>query len=300
MDWPKAKNVLIVGFLLLDLYLGYLLFYVPRVGSIQTTLTNADLEALVVLSQHFNVKLAARPRPMSVTPLPLLAIGEVSLNETLAADLAVQWLGEAVEEIKQENGLLFTNGQQNLVLSQESPYFYTLDYQDTTPPPNLTSYTRQEAVTAARDFLTEYLGETVMLDYQVNMAVAAPSPEVGYVIEISRTHRGVPVFLDSYRLLVQNGLVVSFTAKQTQIGETQRTSLPLVCADQVVRRYLARLGVPQEQEIVIHDLSLGYGIGVEAGQRQEIEPVWRFYLSGAEENEIVIPAAHVYWENPGE
>lgn len=300
MDWPKAKNVLIIGFLLLDIYLGYLLFYLPGAGAIQTTLTNADLEALVVLSQHFNVKLAANPQPMSVKPLPLLAINEVSLDETMAEDLAARWLGEDAEETKQENGLLFTSGQKELLISQESPYFYTMAYQDGTQPPSLDSYTRQEAITAARNFLTEYLGETAMLDYQVNMAVAASSSEVGYIIEISRTHKGVPVFLDSYRLLVQNGLIVSFTAKQTQIGETQRTSLPLVSAEQVVRRYLARLGVPQAEEITIHDLSLGYGIGVEAGQRQEIEPVWRFYLSGAGESEVIIPAAHVYWENPGE
>lgn len=300
MDWPKAKNVLIIGFLLLDMYLGYLLFYLPGVGAIQTTLTNAGLEALVVLGQHFNVKLAGRPQPMSVKPLPLLAINEVSLDEIMAEELAARWLGEAAEEIKQENGLLFTNGQKELLLSQENPYFYTMTYQDGTPPPNLDSYTRHEAVTAARNFLTEYLGETIMLDYQVNMSVAAPSPEVGYIIEISRTHKGAPVFLDSYRLLVQNGLIVSFTAKQTEIGEAQRTSLPLVSAEQVVRRYLARLGVPQEEEIIVHDLSLGYGIGVEAGQRQEIEPVWRFYLSGAEESEVIIPAAHVYWENPGD
>lgn len=300
MDWPKAKTVLIIGFFILDLYLGYLLFYLPGVGAIQTTLTNTDLEALVVLSRHYNVDLAARPQPMSVKPLPLVAIDEVSLDETMAENLAALWLGETVQETKQENGLLFTRGEKELALSQGSPYFYTVEYRDATTPPTLVSYTRQEAILDARGFLTEHLGEAIMLDYQVSFAVAAPGPEVGYIIEISRTQKGVPIFLDSYRLLVQNGVIVSFTAKQAQIGEAQRTSLPLVSADQVVRRYLARLGVPQTEPITILDLRLGYGVGVEAGERQEIEPVWRFYLAGGEESEIVIPAAHVYWENTGE
>lgn len=301
MDWPKAKNILIVGFLLLDLYLGYLLFYSPGVGAIQTTVTDADLEALIVLSQNFNVDLAARPQPMSVRPLPLLAINEVSLDETMAENLAARWLGEEFEETKQENGLLFTAGDKSLLLSQSSPYFYTVSYQDDNASSSQGDHTIQQAITAAQDFLTKVLGETAALDYQTNMAVAMPETDGSYIVETTRSHNGVPIFLNSYRILVQNGAIVSFTAKQAETGEAQRTTLPLVSAEQVVRRYLARLGVEQAEEIVVLDLRLGYGVGADAGARHEIEPVWRFFLSdGAEENEVIIPAAHVYWQKQGQ
>ncbi|NLW17757.1 MAG: hypothetical protein GX033_09020 [Firmicutes bacterium] len=299
MDWPKAKNVLIIAFLLLDLYLAYLLFYVPGVGAMQTTLTDEDLEALIVLGKHFNVDLATRPQPMSVRPLPLLDIDKVSLDKTLATNLATRWLGAEAQGATQEDGLLFTAGTKKISFSQDNPYFFTLEYADTTPPPSQEDYSIQEAMADAQNFLTEHLGGAVLQDYKVNMAVATPASAGSYVIEISRSNKGIPIFLDSYRLVVNNGLVTAFTAKQAAIGEAQRTSLPLVSAEQVVRRYLARLGVPQEEEITILDLSLGYGVGVETGERQEIEPVWRFYLAGAEESEIFIPAAQVYWERPG-
>lgn len=298
MDWPKAKNVLIIGFLLLDLYLAYILFS-PGGGAMQTTLSNSDLEALIVLSQHFNVNLAARPQPMSVRPLPLLRIDKVSLDEELAESLASHWLGQVTQEAKLENGLVFTAGAKTMSFSQDSPYFFTMEYTDITPPPHRDACSVQEAIGAAQDFLSHYLGEVAPPDYKVNMAVAVPDSEGSYIVEISRAHNGVPIFLDSYRLTVTNGLVVAFTARQAAVGEAERSTLPLVSAEQVVRRYLARLGEPQEEEIIVLDLSLGYGVGVETGDRQEIEPVWRFYLAGAEESEIVIPAAHVYWERPG-
>jgi regulatory protein YycI of two-component signal transduction system YycFG len=272
MNWSKTKTVLIIGFLLLDLYLAYLLFYLPGVGAIQTTVTNADLEALVILSQHYNVDLAARPKPMTVQPLPLLAISEVSLDEATAESLAERWLGEDAQVEYQNNALL------------AQPVHHT----------------RQEAIVAANEFLTAYLGEAAMLNYQVNLAIAAPDSESEYIVEFSRTYKGVPVFVDSYCLSVQSGLVVSFTAKQAQIGEAERTQLPLVSADQVVRRYLARLSVPQAEPITVLDLSLGYGVDLDSSEQQELEPVWRFYVIGGEENEVSIPAAHVYWESHGE
>lgn len=297
MDWPKAKNILIVGLLLLDIYLAYLLFYLPGAGAMQTTVTGADLEALIVLSQNFNVDLVARPQPMSVRPLPLLAIDEVSLDETMAEQLATRWLGQEFAEAKQENGLLFTAGQKQLLLSQSSPYFYTVSYQDDSALPNEENHTLQQAMDRAQDFLVEFLGETAALDYQINMSVAVPDTDASYIIEISRSHNGVPIFLDSYRLLVQQGAIVSFTAKQAEIGEAQRTTLPLVSAEQVVRRYLARLGVEQAEQIVVLDLRLGYGVGIHASARHEIEPVWRFLLGGdVEENEVIIPAAQIYWQ----
>ncbi|HBK85000.1 MAG TPA: hypothetical protein DDZ53_03105 [Firmicutes bacterium] len=300
MNWSKTKTVLIIGFLLLDLYLAYLLFYLPGVGAIQTTVTNADLEALVILSQHYNVDLAARPKPMTVQPLPLLAISEVSLDEATAESLAERWLGEDAQEVKQENGLLFISGERSLRLSQQNPYFYTVEYQNNALLAQPVHHTRQEAIVAANEFLTAYLGEAAMLNYQVNLAIAAPDSESEYIVEFSRTYKGVPVFVDSYCLSVQSGLVVSFTAKQAQIGEAERTQLPLVSADQVVRRYLARLSVPQAEPITVLDLSLGYGVDLDSSEQQELEPVWRFYVIGGEENEVSIPAAHVYWESHGE
>ncbi len=299
MDWPKAKSVLIISFLLLDLYLAYLLFYQPGGGAIKTTLTDQDLEALSVLSRHFNVELATRPQPMAVRPLPLLQIDKVSLDEQLAESLAARWLGPDWQASKQENGLIFTAGHKSIAFSQDSPYFYCIEYVDAPPEPQGQGGTIQEAAGVAQQFLQQHLGESALTEYKVNMMVASPEVEGSYIIEISRAYEGVPIFLDSYRLTVTNGVVVAFTAKQAAIGEAERAKLPLVSAEQVVRRYLARLGEPQEEKITILDLSLGYGVGVETGERQEIEPVWRFYLAGAGESEVIIPAAQAYWERPG-
>ena len=297
MDWPRAKTILIIAFLLLDLYLAYLLFYLPGFDKVKTEVTAADLAALVTLGRHYNVELATQPKPMVVGRLSPILINKIRLDEAVAIALAQRWLGDASQESKQDNGLQFISGSKTLTISQANPYFYTLTYTDASPIVESEPQTKEEAIATARLWLEEYLGAPQVAEYQVNMAVADPKLEDGYVVEFSRVHKGYPIFADSYRLHVQGQQIVSFTAKQAHIGEVQRSRKTIVSADQAVRRYLARLGVPQEEQISILDLSLGYDAPTDPEAAGELRPVWRFYLAGNQE--VVIPADHVFWEEKG-
>lgn len=299
MNWPKAKTILIIGFLCLNAYLGYLLFYLPSVTAIQTSITATDLDNLVTLSKHYNVDLIAHPQPMKVEPLPALALAEIRLDEYLAESLALLWLGEDAQETKQENALLFTSGQKKLLLSQEHPYFYTIEYQTEEPVSSPLSLSWQEAAAIAETFLLDHLGKDMMRDYEMNLAVADPDYERGFIIEISRMYEGFPVFLDSYRLHVHDGAIASFTAKQADIGEVERPAATLVSAEQAIKRYLAKLGVPQQEVVTVFDLRLGYGVSLAEGGSLALEPVWRFCFSGSETGETSIEAAHIYWQHGG-
>lgn len=81
MNWSKAKTILIVAFLLLDLFLAYQLLYQPPSvwREIEDPAGIAQLSRQV-LSEYFNIKLEARALPTTVPAAPLKKVRRQHVN----------------------------------------------------------------------------------------------------------------------------------------------------------------------------------------------------------------------------
>ena len=297
MDWPRAKTILIISFLVLDLYLAYLLFYVPGLRAAPQQLGTEDIENLMRLSKHYNVELLVFPKPLQVHPLPDIALQELMLDKDAVQTIARLWLGlNYTSTLEEDEALLFEAGERSLRISQASLACYNLQYQDAAADGNDISGTNQEAIATAKDFLAQHLGSEQAAHYQANMVIKNPMQH-GHVVELSRMHKGLPVFMDSYRFLISGGCVSAFTARQASVGKPLGTKQSLVDAQQAMKRYLAQLGTPRQESIAVLDVALGYYLMPNQTDELQMTPVWRFYTTDPMQEEVFIPANQTHWEH---
>ncbi|MGI6345468.1 MAG: hypothetical protein ACOX18_10640 [Bacillota bacterium] len=297
MNWPRAKTILIISFLLLDLYLAWHLFWLPR-DQQAYTLTEAELTELRNIAQHFGVELVATPEPLKVAASPALMITQVSLDETAAWDLARPWLGNAADAdvtIRQQGATWeFQVGSQLVTVGTDEYFAYhEVSWQDESLTPAQQTADQVAAVAAARAFLAVHLGEQAAEAYQPVLVLEDEASQC-YLVELVRMVQDLPVFVDAYRCWVNNQQVLRLVGRQAELNSVSEEALAVVGADLAVKRYLAGLSEPLDQPVSILDLRLGYGlVPAKPGQ---LQPVWRFYTNDPSAPEFTLPAGQWSWE----
>lgn len=293
MDWPKAKTILIVGFLLVDLYLAWLLYSGSRVNVV-TQLTDDDVQEMVTLCHYYGAELGAEPVPLQVGKATNLALSE-SKNTAAAADAAAtMWLGSGWAMTQPTAGsLLYQLGDCSL---KATPGRYSLELVLQLTPEGSGGQPGNEAesIKLARDFLAEHLGQTEALLYQPGMISSDPASGL-QLIELNLQQQGLPSFMDYYQVNIQDGQVVGFQARQSYAAAKAGQKQQLVAADRPLKRYLAQAGIQDKQQFSISDLRLGFGLL--PGDEETLQPVWRLIASQSDQGqtEVFFPAAVRYW-----
>lgn len=289
MDWPRAKSILLVSFLLVDLYLAWLLLAPP--GAASRVLSTEDVQDLMTISQHFGVDLVGIPQPLAVGRVADLPLQEQNLSEADARAYADTWLGSGATLEQQTPGFYrFTQGEGWLEV-RFSRFYTDLHLQLVSPQPGL-SGTEAENRDLAQRWLADRLADGQVARMQAGMLLK-DAEQGHYLIEFNSLQGGLPVFTDCYRLLVASGQVTGFTARLSQVGRATGPKSELVTADQPVKRLLAQTGVLTDHRAAILDLRLG--LGLIPGYEQTLQPVWRLITTLAGQEELIYPAAESYW-----
>jgi hypothetical protein len=290
MDWPKAKTILIVSFLLVDLYLAWLVFF-PQDQSSQF-LNSQDVQALATVGQHFGVNLAAAPIPLAVGSAPPLTLAEQPMGQDAAEAYAVIWLGQDGKLCRASpNVYVFSDDQWELRVT-ESSFYVDLELR---PLHELTaglSGNEQDNVWLARQFLTDHLGSKLVSELRSGMVIKA-AKQGQYLIEFNSLYNDLPIFTDYYRLAVSSGKVSALTARISRSTKAAGPRIQLVTGDRPFKRLLAQLGIQEAEQVAILDLRLGYGLV--PGDERTLQPVWRIISTIPGQEEIVMPAGRSYW-----
>ncbi|MGI6359222.1 MAG: hypothetical protein ACOX2K_11210 [Bacillota bacterium] len=294
MDWPKAKSILIIGFLLVDLYLAWMLYASSRV-SIVTALTAEDVQDLIRLSQHYGVELLSTPTPLKVGKAPGLSMVEETDAETVARAVAGTWLGtDWIMSEPAAGSFLFHSGDWSLRVTPGRFFVESwLEWEGELAAEQEQPASADHAEGLARSFLATHLGQTEADQYHSGLFIS--NQEVGeQVIEFNQTYLGLPSFLNYYRLQIVSGQVTGFQACQSQVSQEVGPKQQLVAADRPLKKYLAQVGM-QSEPMQVLDLRLGYGLL--PGEEGVMQPLWRLIVapSGGEQEEVLLPAGIRYW-----
>lgn len=293
MDWPKAKTILILGFLLLDLYLAYLLFLVPGAQALPTSLDSIGLRKLGELTSHYNYSLLATPKPLKTGRLPVLQVTIEPPGQDEVEALVLNWLGQLVEGESLANGsTAYTLDERFLYLGNNG----SLRYEDRSPVPESTIMDRIQVEGLIFTFLEPRIGSDMAKIYQVSLVTQLP--DGAWLVELTRSMFGTPLFADKVRAVVANEQVQSV---ETLIGVRPKASWlaprgTIVTADRAVLRFLAQQAKPREHTAEIIDVRLGYDFA--NADQQELIPVWRIVTDQGSE-EYTVPAGVRYWRSGG-
>lgn len=292
MDWPKAKTILIIGFLLVDLYLAWLLYDGTRVNVV-TKLGPEDVQELATLCRHYGFELVGEPVPLEVGRATNLTLAE-SANQAAAAETAANtWLQAGWTVTRPAaGGFLYQQGERSLKVVPDR-YRLELALDLSVSERSGTPGTPEESTRLAREFLATYLGQKDALLYQAGL-VTSDQGNGTTTIELNRLQQGLPSFMDYYRIRVRGNQVVGFQASQSYASDVSGKKQQLVASDRPLTHYLAQAGRQNEDSHII-DLRLGFGLL--PGDDQTLQPVWRLITSTAEQGhaEVFFPAGVRHW-----
>ncbi len=292
MDWPKAKTILIIGFLLVDLYLAWLLYDGTRVNVV-TKLGPEDVQELATLCSHYGFELVGEPVPLEVGRAASLTLAEPA-NQAAAAETAANtWLQAGWTVTRPASGgFLYQQGAQSLKVVPDRYHLeLTLDLSVGESRGALGA--PADSTRLAREFLTAHLGQKEALLYQAGL-VTSDQGNGMTTIELNRLQQGLPSFMDYYRIRVRGNQVVGLQARQSYASDVSGKKQQLVASDRPLTRYLAQAG-RQTEDSQILDLRLGFGLL--PGDDQTLQPVWRLITSAEEQGqaEVFLPAGVRYW-----
>lgn len=292
MNWSKAKSILITGFLLVDLYLAWLLFMVPRVNVASTNVTSSDLQGLITLGQHFGVELVVSPIPLKVSAVPSLSLSEQANGSAIIESYASIWLGPGLTPTQPDSSSFSFSLNQWVLRVIPSRFSTELQLEQPNAPTGGLVGTEETSIQLAKQFLAAHLGQANAERYQPGM-VLEDSKQGQYVIEFNRIRNGLPFFTDYYRIYVQSGQVSGFRARLSELDNGNGRKMQIVTADRPMKRYLAQAGMQSGQKVAILDFRLGYGLV--PGNQQTLQPVWRLTTTQPGKEEVIFPAGIWYW-----
>jgi regulatory protein YycI of two-component signal transduction system YycFG len=265
VDLSRAKTILIVAFLALNLFLGYRLWFTPQLLQTGQALTGEEVERTREILQSAGYELVATV-PRQVPRLSLLHVGREDLLET---EWAITFFDENVPGIRDSNGnISFYKEDSQVTVSSNG---YVLYRGSTEQPTSQNEDTRKltERFLQERDIWRDDLkfDYSQQLDHQGAIRYR-------YV----QTYQGFPLFFSTVEAEVLDGRVTEIFIYRVVPLEFSGEDIQVISALDAVEMFLEQ--EPNFPEKRIIDISLGYFSEDYDAQRWEIVPVWRIASTG--------------------
>ncbi len=273
MNWRRAKNLLLVSFLILDLVLAWL--YVGlRTETGHVAGAGVEPEIVEQLAEN-NITLATE-LPRGTPELALLRVGVMWQNPY---SLALTFFGtlDGVDMVRLDNPLLqaaFSRGKEEVLFYSSGVTVYTRH--------NGTSHTggnqsRTEAEKRARQFLADHGG----LD-GLELLRSTPYRRQGtYLVEFTQTWQGRPLVGASGAVLVVTpaGVENCWRRYLSVLGESgiRRSVIPV---EEALLALALERPRPEATPLTIKEITLGYYNKIYNADEWEAAPVWRIWTGG--------------------
>lgn len=271
MDWPRAKNMLVVCFLVINLLLATRLYIIPQLDSSMRPMSR---EAIVRVLEKNNVHLASTlPRRASTASFARVSIS--SYNAKDIAELALTILGP--------NGVRVSKNEQP---SDDEPVTYMLrndevvvvtrrgyvSYQNRAVEPSLAPLTELEARRMAEEFFHERLGGPRDFAYDSLIVMEGDSANRSYRIDYVQKHRDSYVFPGYIMIVVKPGGVAAMWMCRLNVSLEAGTAKTSLSATEAVLSLLNyRHNAGDHSEMTVHGADFGYHSPI----YDSVDPSWR-------------------------
>ncbi|MDI6894202.1 MAG: hypothetical protein QME70_06295 [Bacillota bacterium] len=279
MDWARAKNILIVAFLGVNLLLGYRLWTGPATASSSLYTVGArEVREVAAQLRERGVVLAAEI-PRRARPLALLTVSNPPVEP---AAVAARFLGPGAEVVQEGDVWLGLKGQEAVVVYPGGEVFYRRLPRPGAQPGGTPPSAGKEkppdpdrAVQAARDFW----GERGGLPTGADLDYHAPAGAGRYLVVFTCQAAGHRFFGGRAAALVGPGGVEEAYGAFPLAEKPSGNPRPILPATEALLRAAPLL---VEKGAVVVQVEEGYYSPVYDAREWEAVPVWRVRLgSGA-------------------
>ncbi|MBS3983835.1 MAG: two-component system regulatory protein YycI [Dethiobacter sp.] len=275
MDLSKAKTILILAFLLLNLFLSYRLLLGPQPLQAGHALSGEDLEKVRALLTAAGYEPAV-PIPRQAPRLSLLHVSRKSQADAAWAEM---FLGAGVPEAVIANGLtVFTKDGNSVTVAPSGQVVFR------------SAATRKKSLANMEEdrHLAElFLKENGLWWEDLKLDFSWPRrAEGGSFFRFVQTYQGFPLFFSTVEVLVAAGQVREVKLYRVVSEGFSPTELQVISALEAVQIFVEQPPVLPAQKIA--DISLGYFSEDYDAERWETVPVWR--IAGTDGTAVYVNA----------
>lgn len=263
MDLSKAKTILILAFLALNLFLGYRLWLSPQLLQTGRALSGDEAEK----ARELLVEAGFEPAVAIPRQIPHLALLHVSREQLSSSAWGELFLGENAAVETSENGstVFSKNGYSVTVAPNGQVVFRGI----VTAPAAGTEDNRQVA--------ERYLRELGLWHDDLKFDGALWRELHGTRYRYVQMYQGFPLFFSALEVVVAEGRFTEIKSYRVSPQGFSQKDIQAISALDAVEVFVELRPRIQEKRIV--DISLGYFSEEYDAERWEIPPVWRFVAS---------------------
>ncbi|HZK25542.1 MAG TPA: two-component system regulatory protein YycI [Oscillospiraceae bacterium] len=268
MDLSKAKTLLILAFLSLNIFLGYKLWIAPQALHQGSVLTEEQLaQAKALIKEHgFELKTTL---PKQIPRLALLNVSRLATDDSHW--LAAFWGEEKVQSRRETDKTVYTAGQEALTILADGHLVYTNNLPGTS-----------EANT--RSLAERYLREWQLWQGNMKLDLAIPWGEHGYRYRFVQNYQGFPLFFSAIEVYLAEGRPREVHLYQALPHGFSDKEATVISAQKAVETFMREAAEISNKSII--DISLGYYSLSYDAERWESAPVWRIATQGGSESYI--------------
>lgn len=268
MDLSKAKTLLIIAFLCLNVFLGYKLWIAPQALHQSRVLTSEQLAQVEQLLQEHGFAMKTTV-PRQIPRLALLNVSRLPQDDT---DWLSAFFGEQKTQSRREaDKTVYTAGQETLTILENGHLFYTNDSPGTNEP-------------NTRAVAERFVREWQLWQSNMKLDLAIPWGANGYRYRFVDTYQGFPLFFSVIEVCLAEGMpreVHLYQALPQGFSDKETT---VISAQKAVETFVQQAADVTNKSIV--DISLGYYSLSYDAERWESAPVWRIATQGGSESYI--------------
>lgn len=274
MNISRAKTVLIVVFLGLNLFLAYHLF-LPEWGGAGSAFTREELQKLEqkLAENNYEISTSIPRKKMSssfLTVRPLKTDAEKIAKQFFIAGKANRIIADDKNIFESDDGVLeiFSNGFYRYLLKK-----------DNTMENNLTGkITSAEAVEIVENFMVQKGIEFKELKPDAVRGDPSQSCKMSYYQLYSR----VPLFSGHLGITMEKGVVKEVKNCLLEIvGQEKRREMEVLPVTMAIMRLIEEIG-PAYRKRNITDVGLGFYSQEYDAEQWEVPPVWRIVIDGTD------------------
>lgn len=278
MDWGRAKNILLIAFLSLNLFLGYRLHqelsrYPAAAGTGQVS-----AEDLAKTEEHL-LSLGLRletPIPREIVALPLLRVRLLPSNHRHMAQYLFAGLKgvEIIRPAGTEGEILYLRGGEELRAYGNG----ILSYRNPHPPP--ASSPPKERV---QEWLEDFIAQQRGFGQELGLGeVRELIPEEKYFIRLEQTYQGRPLVGSAgvEVLLTAGGIEFFWQRPLEPLGPAGQEKTIIPATEALLRLAALHQGSGTGSPTPVGEITLGYYNKLYDAQEWEAVPVWAICTGG--------------------
>lgn len=272
MEWSKAKNILILTFFTLNIFLGYSLWKETKLLLPSRVVTYQELEEAQEHLEAFNLELKASP-PRQIFYMPLLTVESNPIDENyLLNNFFDQEEDLAPVESHGVNPMVYRQDNKELRLWNKGKFEFTQELESSSWEEELGE---GEVLLQAQEFL-ESRG-LFPPDARVEDIIQLENDR--YMIIFNQVYINQALYGGCIRVYVAPGGVEKIVKYWLDPQEFSGEDINTISAASALIRLSERLG-PFSEKKEINSVKIGYYTEALDAQKWDLVPVWRIKIAG--------------------